>query len=97
MVDTDLAGANLTKTNFTGANIQDVILTHAHRCGTIRSDGSIDDASCPERSTTTTTPGTTTTTRAGGATTTTRPGGATTTTRSGAATTTTRAGGTTPS
>ena len=56
MVDTDLSGANLTKANLTGANLQNVNLTDADSCGTIRTDGTIDNESCPQRGSPTTAP-----------------------------------------
>jgi hypothetical protein len=60
IVDADLSGADLTKANLTGATITGTSLDGATLCGTTRTDGTIDDTSCPA-STDTTDTGTTTT------------------------------------
>lgn len=43
----DMSGANLTQANLTGATLSDVNLDGSVRCGTVRTDGTIDDDSCP--------------------------------------------------
>jgi len=64
ITDANLDDANLTRTNLEGATIQDTDLAGTTRCGTIRTDGTIDDTSCPSSGGTTTTTVTTTTTAA---------------------------------
>ncbi len=73
MKATNLTGTDLTDADFRGATIVDDNLLGTIRCRTIRTDGTIDNTSCPGPvvSTTTTKPGTTTTRHA--VTTTTRP------------------------
>lgn len=53
MISTNLSSANLTDANFTGGNLDKVNLTNATHCGTIRTDGTTDNTSCPKPSTTT--------------------------------------------
>lgn len=53
IVDTDLSDANLTSANLTGATITGANLEGATLCGTIRTDGTTDDSSCPPRTETT--------------------------------------------
>lgn len=53
MVDTDLSDADLTSSNLTGATITGANLDGATLCGTIRTDGTTDDTSCPPRTETT--------------------------------------------
>jgi hypothetical protein len=64
IVDANLDDSNLTRTNLEGATILDTDLAGTTRCGTIRTDGTIDDTSCPSSGGTTTTTVTTTTTAA---------------------------------
>lgn len=64
LTDADLAGADLTRANLTGATLDGTDLNGAVRCGTIRTDGTVDDADCPPSGGTTTTDATTTTTTA---------------------------------
>jgi hypothetical protein len=64
MLNTNLSNANLTRANFTGGNLDNVKLTGATHCGTIRTDGSVDNSSCPQPTPTTTAAGVTTTTKA---------------------------------
>jgi hypothetical protein len=59
IVDTDLSNADLTRTNLTGATIDGADLTGATLCGTTRTDGTIDDTSCPASTDTTDTTDTT--------------------------------------
>jgi hypothetical protein len=59
MLNGDLRSANLTNADFSGANLENVILTNSTNCGTIRTDGTIDDDSCPSPPPTTKTPPTT--------------------------------------
>lgn len=47
LVSTDLSGADLTRTVLSGATITATNLAGTTRCGTVRTDGSIDDSSCP--------------------------------------------------
>jgi hypothetical protein len=54
IVDTDLSDADLTAANLTGATITGANLDGATLCGTIRTDGTTDDTSCPPPSTDTT-------------------------------------------
>lgn len=54
IVDTDLSDADLTAANLTGATITGANLEGATLCGTIRTDGTTDDTSCPPPSTDTT-------------------------------------------
>jgi uncharacterized protein YjbI with pentapeptide repeats len=42
----NLTSANLTKTDLRGASLTNDLLTNAIRCGTIRTDGTIDDTGC---------------------------------------------------
>ena len=65
IIDTDLSDADLT-----GANLQDATITDANTegatlCGTIRTDGTTDDSSCPSSETTDTETETTETTTEG--------------------------------
>lgn len=53
IVDTDLSDANLTSANLTGATITGANLQGATLCGTIRTDGTTDDSSCPPQTETT--------------------------------------------
>jgi hypothetical protein len=62
IVDADLTDANLTSTNLTGADISGTNLDGATLCGTIRTDGTVDDTSCPASTQTTATTETTETT-----------------------------------
>jgi hypothetical protein len=68
MASTNLSAANLTKANFTGAKLTNVNLADATRCDTIRTNGTIDNTSCPPpaqaTTTSTTAPAGTTTTGA---------------------------------
>ena len=77
MKNTNLTGANLTDANFRGATLADANLLGAILCRTIRTDGTIDNTSCPGPTSSTTTTTTTTTTRPGA--TTTKPAATTTT------------------
>jgi hypothetical protein len=61
IVDADLSDADLTRTNLTGATISGTNLDGATLCGTTRTDGTIDDTSCPSSTDTTDTTETTTT------------------------------------
>lgn len=56
MVGTNLSAANLTKADFSGATLKGVNLGDATRCDTIRTDGSIDNTSCPQPGASTTAP-----------------------------------------
>ena len=47
IVDTDLSDADLTRANLTNATISGANLDGATLCGTIRTDGTTDDTSCP--------------------------------------------------
>jgi hypothetical protein len=62
IVDADLSDANLTSANLTGADITGTNLDGATLCGTTRTDGTIDDTSCPASTETTGTTETTDTT-----------------------------------
>jgi len=68
IVNTNMQDTNLTRTNLSGATIEGTNLSGATRCGTIRTNGTVDDTDCPPSggttttSTTTTTPTTSTTT-----------------------------------
>lgn len=53
LVDTDLSDADLTGANLTGATISGTNLEGATLCGTIRTDGTTDDTSCPPSTETT--------------------------------------------
>jgi hypothetical protein len=53
IVDADLSDADLTATNLTGATITGTNLDGATLCGTIRTDGTTDDTSCPPSTETT--------------------------------------------
>jgi hypothetical protein len=64
---TDLSGADLTSANLTEAELTDVNLDGAILCGTTRTDGTIDDSSCPASTDTTDTTETTTTSQAAAA------------------------------
>jgi len=55
IVDADLFGADLTGANLTNATISGTSLDGATLCGTFRTDGAVDDTSCPESGTTDTT------------------------------------------
>ena len=59
--DSDLSDADLTRANLSGATITGTDLDGATLCGTIRTDGTTDDTSCPETTNTTETTDTTTT------------------------------------
>lgn len=59
IVDTDLSDADLTGANLTGATITGTNLDGATLCGTIRTDGTTDDTSCPPSTETTDTTDTT--------------------------------------
>jgi hypothetical protein len=66
LVDANLDDSDLTGANLTGATIEGTSLDGAYLCGTIRTNGSTDDTSCPASGgatteTTSTTPTTTTT------------------------------------
>lgn len=61
MVDTDLSDADLTGANLTAATITGTNLDGATLCGTIRTDGTKDDTSCPPSTETTETTETTST------------------------------------
>lgn len=77
IVNTNMQDTNLTRTNLNGATIEGTDLAGATTCGTIRTNGTIDDTDCPPSggttttSTTTTTPTTTSTTTSTSTTTTT--------------------------
>jgi hypothetical protein len=62
IIDANLDNANLTRTNLEGATIENTALAGTTRCGTIRTNGTIDDTSCPASGGTTTTTTTTTAT-----------------------------------
>jgi hypothetical protein len=62
IVDADLSDADLTRANLTGATITGTNLDGATLCGTTRTDGTIDDTSCPASTETTATTDTTQTT-----------------------------------
>jgi hypothetical protein len=62
IVDADLSDANLTSANLTGADITGTNLDGATLCGTTRTDGTVDDTSCPASTETTATTETTDTT-----------------------------------
>jgi hypothetical protein len=64
IVGTDLSDADLTGANLTGATITDANLDGATLCGTIRTDGTTDDTSCPASTDTMDTTDTTDTTSA---------------------------------
>jgi hypothetical protein len=64
IVDTDLSDADLTGANLTAATISGTNLEGATLCGTIRTDGTTDDTSCPPLTETTDTTATTDTTSA---------------------------------
>ena len=53
IVDTDLSGADLTSANLTDATISGANLEGATLCGTTRTDGTVDDTSCPASTDTT--------------------------------------------
>jgi len=59
IVDTDLSGADLTSANLTDATITGANLEGATLCGTTRTDGTVDDTSCPASTDTTETTDTT--------------------------------------
>ena len=59
IVDTDLSGADLTSANLTDATISGANLEGATLCGTTRTDGTVDDTSCPASTDTTETTDTT--------------------------------------
>jgi hypothetical protein len=61
IVDTDLSDADLTSASLTGATITGTNLDGATLCGTTRTDGTIDDTSCPASTDTTETTDTATT------------------------------------
>jgi Pentapeptide repeats (8 copies) len=61
IVDTDLSDADLTRANLTNATISGANLDGATLCGTIRTDGTTDDTSCPASTDTTDTTDTTAT------------------------------------
>lgn len=48
IVDADLSDADLTGANLTNATISGTSLDGATLCGTFRTDGTVDDSSCPE-------------------------------------------------
>ena len=62
LVDTDLSGADLTSANLTDATISGANLEGATLCGTTRTDGTVDDTSCPASTDTTETTDTSDTT-----------------------------------
>ena len=64
IVDTDLSDADLTSANLTGATISGTNLDGATLCGTVRTDGTVDDTSCPATGETTVPATTETTTTA---------------------------------
>lgn len=53
IVDADLSDADLTKANLTGATITGTYLDGATLCGTVRTNGTTDDSSCPASTDTT--------------------------------------------
>ena len=53
IVDADLSDADLTGANLTNATISGTSLDGATLCGTFRTDGTVDDTSCPESTDTT--------------------------------------------
>ena len=53
IVDADLSDADLTGANLTNATISGTSLDGATLCGTFRTDGAVDDTSCPESTGTT--------------------------------------------
>ena len=53
IVDADLSDADLTSANLTNATISGTNLDGATLCGTFRTDGTVDDTSCPESNDTT--------------------------------------------
>ena len=55
IIDADLSDADLTGANLANATISGTNLDGATLCGTIRTDGTVDDTSCPESTDTTTT------------------------------------------
>jgi hypothetical protein len=55
LIDADLSDADLTRANLTGATITGTNLENAVLCGTTRTDGTVDDSSCPTTDTTDTT------------------------------------------
>lgn len=59
IIDADLSDADLTSANLTNATITGTDLDGATLCGTIRTDGTVDDTSCPETTETTDTTETT--------------------------------------
>jgi len=59
IIDADLSDADLTSANLTGATISGTNLDGATLCGTIRTDGTVDDTSCPSSTDTTETTTTT--------------------------------------
>jgi hypothetical protein len=67
IINTDLSDADLTRANLNGATIEGTNLTGATLCGTTRTDGTIDDTSCPASTDTTETTETTETTTTEGA------------------------------
>lgn len=66
IVDTDLSEADLTGATLEGATISGANFDGATLCGTIRTDGTTDDSSCPASTDTTETTDTTSTTDSGG-------------------------------
>jgi hypothetical protein len=59
IIDADLSDADLTSAKLTGATISGTNLDGATLCGTTRTDGSVDDTSCPASTDTTETTTTT--------------------------------------
>jgi Pentapeptide repeats (8 copies) len=55
ILDADLSDADLTRANLSGATITGTNLDGATLCGTTRTDGTVDDTSCPASTDTTTT------------------------------------------
>jgi hypothetical protein len=53
IIDADLSDADLTRANLTGATITGTNLDDAVLCGTTRTDGTVDDSSCPATTDTT--------------------------------------------
>ena len=53
IIDTDLSDADLTSANLTRATISGADLDGATLCGTVRTDGTVDDTSCPASTDTT--------------------------------------------
>ena len=53
IIDADLSEADLTRANLTGATITATNLDDAVLCGTTRTDGTVDDTSCPATTDTT--------------------------------------------